>query len=274
MGFGMVILITLLVIVVTVVFFRPVVIFAIDFIRSGGDASACALSLYKGKGVAKCPIDDVKIFDDWVGIQYGGKEYKGKDKEDYDEFLPKGSRNTNDMADEALARLLRACLQKGGGLNSQSFSEKKGYGESYVCLECTELIFDESAFDESVGGSIAGDLKGYLERTVPTQAISDKTYMEILTIDREYANAYTAIGKENNLLPGATIDFAPDKRYAIFYIGIKPGSGWDPFNAIQDIWNVLTVDVGHFVNWDKGGVYFTFITEASNYGKICELEVN
>ena len=60
-GFGMAILITLLVIVVSMFVFSPLVDFVINFIRTGGEASACALSIFGGRGIAVCPIDDVKV---------------------------------------------------------------------------------------------------------------------------------------------------------------------------------------------------------------------
>jgi len=108
-GFGMAILVMLISIVIGVVFFSEIVDFVINFIRTGGDASACALSIYSGKGVADCPIDELRIFDDRVEIKYGSQEEK-----DPEIFMEKGAGGTTyDMISATFAKLLQSCLHKG-----------------------------------------------------------------------------------------------------------------------------------------------------------------
>src|SRR3989338_8396999 len=119
-SWGGVIVVGLIILLVGMIVFAPLVNFVIGFFKSGGSASLCTLSLFEGKGIARCPIDDVTIYKDEVTIRYGDKTYKNRDE--YDILIERESETTESMANEALAKLLNGCLQRGGGLNSRAFA--------------------------------------------------------------------------------------------------------------------------------------------------------
>ena len=275
-GFGMAILITLLVIVVSMFVFSPLVDFVINFIRTGGEASACALSIFGGRGIAVCPIDDVKVSYDKVEIKYGGQE-----KKEYETFLEKGSRTEDEMVKEALARLLQSCLHKGGGLNSRAFGNDDIFGESLICLECATLSVNDWENEDGELDDILTDgleeLEGYLESpdVKPLGKISDKTYMDLLTSSSSHRARYTLNSEDLGLFPGATTT-SQNKDYVIFYLGIKKGKGLPFVEAIANTGRLLIGDFKGALNdaFKSRGVYFTYITESSNLRNTCQRKVN
>lgn len=288
----MAILVMLLVIVVGIFVFSPLVSFVINLIKGGGDASACTVSLYGGKRVAQCPPDDVRIFYDKVGIQYGGKEYDSRDEEDYDEFLDINSRGIDgpeDMVKEALARLLRSCLQKGGGLNSRSFADRGGI----TCLECATISAD--SWSTGADGILKSGLEGledYLQREKPVGS-SDKTYMGFLTRDFYPSNtyvrgghsaAYIKGGIDGGLYPGRR-NADQNKDYVVFYMGLRDDEDWvdKVFGGIigpaKAVWDAIKFVTGDFKGaladaFKNDGVYFTYIIESSKLKDACPIKVN
>jgi len=265
LGFMMVFLITLIVVVGSYFaissFTNPVV----ASMRSGGASSVCTLSLYQGKGIARCPIDEVKIFKDEVGIKYGYKEYS--DDEDYDklvEIRSIGGDAKQDDTNAGLAKLLQDCMGRGGGLNSLAFSRDSWFGRSIVCLECAELTIDERA------GVITG-LPTYLNTEAPVGSVSGKTYVELLTRDDQQRLAYNQLGEKNGFVPGnPDFTFFPGEDYTVFFLGIKKNSGsvrWGQFLDLKD----LDFDKALFENHDN---YFTYISKSSDLGKVCDRKVN
>ena len=273
LGFGMAILITLLVIVVSMFVFSPLVDFVINFIRTGGEASACALSIFGGRGIAVCPIDDVKVSYDKVEIKYGGQE-----KKEYETFLEKGSRTEDEMVKEALARLLQSCLHKGGGLNSRAFGDGEIFRESMICLECATLTADQwsTGADDILTNGLEG-LGDYLINTPAQGKISDKTYMDILTRNYEHKAAYIEGGSDGGakLFPGFTTT-SPNKDYVIFYLGIKDGKDIPVLGAVKNTWKAMHGNFKGILEdaFKSRGVYFTYITESSNLRNICQRKVN
>src|SRR3989338_8482410 len=130
-SWGFVIVVGLILLIVGTIVFAPLVNLVINFFQGGGSVSLCTLSLFEGKGIARCPIDDVVIYQDKVEIKYGGqKKY---------ELLAEKKTSTNEMANEALAKTLLTCLEKGGGLNSRAFSRSYLFSQNIVCIECAQI---------------------------------------------------------------------------------------------------------------------------------------
>lgn len=280
-GFAMAALITIVGIAFSAFILAPLISSGVNFIRGGGESQVCTLSLFQGKGIARCPIDDVIIYDDRVEIKYGTKE-------NYEELMEIGSRTADVMVKEALARLLRACLQKGGGLNSKSFANIEGI----TCLECATLSADEgsSGADDILRRGLyesnIANLKGYLEQNKPT--LADKSYMGFLTRDYDpstpyiqggHSRSYIIGGIEGKFYPGWTKEPGPSKDYVIFYMGIMEGKNNFFENIVGKVgafYDAITFNVGDLLSnaFKNDGVYFTYITESSNLGNICQRKVN
>ena len=60
-GFGMVIIVSLLLLFIGILLFTPLFSGILDLFKSGGQSSICKISLFDGKGTAKCPVKEVKI---------------------------------------------------------------------------------------------------------------------------------------------------------------------------------------------------------------------
>ena len=100
--------VSLLLIAIVIVLFFPFIQNILDLFTKSGNTAACRISLLGGKAVAKECSEEVKILENKV-------ELDGK------KFIEKGPQGTQNMAKEALAKLLTICLSKGGGYNSASF---------------------------------------------------------------------------------------------------------------------------------------------------------
>src|SRR3989338_1705606 len=209
-SWGGVIVVGLILLIVGFIVFAPLVNLVVNFFRGGGSASLCTLSLFEGKGIARCPIDDVVIYPDKVEIKYGGQKK-------YELLAEKKTSTTNEMANEALAKMLLTCLGRGGGLNSRAFSRSRWFSSDIVCMECAQINVNVEA------GTIT-ELKGYLETNKPKGGISDKTYMDLLTKNQQHRQAYLDFGTRTELIPSNTESrFAPGD-YTAFFVGIKKGS--------------------------------------------------
>lgn len=257
LGMGMVILIMVAVIAVSAIVLFYLVGPVSGSIKSVGTSSVCTLSLFQGRGIARCPIDDVRIFDDKVEIKYGNEE-------EYEELMKIRSTSKQDDVNEALARLLQTCLNRGGGLGSRAFRGESGFGETTVCLECANLVVDEAGIGSSLGK--------YLREEGPPSGVSDKTYIELLTINPDHLEGYMETGIQFDLAPGKTFNFIPDEDYTIFFLGIKKGSGIPIWNTINAVWDAANLNFDDLFGPD--GTYFTYITKSSNLGTICERKVN
>ena len=208
------------------------------------------MSLYKGGNIADCPIDEVKISFDKVEVN--------------DEiFMEKGSRATEDMAKEALAKLLQTCLFRGGGLNSLAFRREGGFPDTAICMEC---------FDVTLDGVTVSGLTSYLDTHKPIGKVSDRTYMEILTRDDNYREVYLEIGKEEELSPkkGTPLTFTPRNDYTVFFLGIKKGGITDKWDRFK---NFFSFNLGAAI-FGNSDTYFTFISESNKIPKVCEAKVN
>jgi len=235
------------------------------YFKAGGSSAACTLSLSTG-GSAECLINDVIIYDDRVDI-------KDEDEINYEKFMEKGSRSKDKMAKEALAILLKACLDRGGGPNSKAFSRDKFFGKSEVCLECSSLVIDSSYGKDDGVTSISG-LTDYLSKNKPKALSSDKTYMEKLTKDSSHRKAYLAYGSERKLSPSdpskETITFNSGKDYTIFFLGIKKGKFFATYDKIEA---AISADVAEFV-FGNSDTYYAFISESKTFTEVCERKVN
>lgn len=255
-SWGFVIVVSLILLIVGFIVFAPLVNLIINFISGGGSASVCTLSLFEGKAIAKCPVDDVTIYQDKVEIKYG-------EQKDY-ELLAKKKTTTNEMANEALAKLLYTCLQRGGGLNSRAFSRSYLFRQDIVCIECAQITIDNS-----VPSTITG-LETYLNNNKPKGGISDKTYIDLLTRNEQDKNAYFDFGTRTKIVPPTTAGFAPGNDYVTFYVGLKKGS-------FDNWWGKFTGVISG--DWIKAvlansDAYYTYIGVPSKLGTVCERKVN
>ncbi len=261
-SWGGVIVVGLILLIVATIVFAPLVYFVTGFFKSGGSASLCTLSLFEGKGIARCPIDDVVIYSDKVEIKYGEqKKY---------ELLAEKKTSTNEMANEALSKLLLTCLQRGGGLNSRAFARNGWFDKSIVCMECAQITIDKDV--SKATGTITG-LAGYLNANKPKGGISDKTYIQLLTKNEQHREAYLEFGARTELVPSKltpAFEFIPKNDYTAFFVGIKKGSAdkwWGKFTA------AIT---GDFIKAVVGNsdTYYSYISKPSQIGKVCEKKVN
>lgn len=250
-GFGMAVVVSILLIVIGIVLFSPFFEGIIDLITKGGKSAACKFSLFQGKGTAKCPIEEVFIFRDEVTLEG-------------ERFVAKGAEGTQNMAKEALAKLLTMCFSRGGGYNSRAFSTEDWVETESVCLQCFKV-----KVDEKVG--IVQDFTGYLRDTKVKGTIPKKKYLEVLTKDTQHLKAYMEYGMGLGLAPSqGTFEFQPSKEYTIFFIGLK--KGYFP-KAISQAWNAATLDFFKlfFGNQDT---YFTYIVESNKLKNACDRLVN
>ena len=265
-SWGFVIVLGLILLVVSTMVFKPLVYFVVTFFKSGGSAALCTLSLFEGKGIARCPIDKVVISKDDVKIRYGGKEYKG---DEYDILLEKKT-STNEMANDALAKLLLTCLERGGGLNSRAFARSGWFDKDIVCVECAQITIDK---DVSKATNTITGLVGYLNNNKPKGGISDKTYMELLTKNQNHLKGYMDFGGRTNLVPSdstTAFEFVPENDYTAFFVGIKKASIDRWFGRFKA---AFTGDfIGAVVG--KSDTYYSYISKPSEIGKVCEKKVN
>lgn len=259
-AWGGAIVVGLIILLAGIAVFAPLTHLVINFFKSGGSASLCTLSLFEGKGIARCPIDDVVIYSDKVEIKYGGK-----DKEEI--LAEKGSRSKTEMANEALGKLLLTCLQRGGGLNSRAFARSGWFNKDIVCMECAQITISKD-----VSGTITG-LAGYLNTNKPKGGISDKKYIELLTKNEQHREAYLEFGEAAELNPSKStvaFEFIPGNDYTAFFVGIKKGSA-------SKWWGKLTaVFTGDFIKAVVGNsdTYYAYIAKPGKLGKVCEKKVN
>ena len=207
-------------------------------IKDSGSAAACSISLIEGKGSVSCPIDNVVI------------------------GLEKGSLNPQEMAKEALARMLKDCLARGGGYNSKAFSRENYASDEVVCLECSNFKIDEAV----------GNLEGFTDYLRDTKVMGyEKKYLNVLTRDPEHLQAYMEYGMARNLAPSAgTFTFKPNQQYTIFFMGIKKGEIFNIWNKIKDFVS------GEFFKSFVGNndAYFSYIVESSRLSEVCDRKVN
>lgn len=248
---GMVLIVSLLILAVGIILFFPFIQALMQYITGGGESAACTLSLLKGKGTAKCPVDKVGIKKDKVEIN---------DKE----FLTLGDRGTQNMAKEALARLLVKCLNSGGGYNSKSFSGDNYVSDEVVCLECYKVHIDKSVGD-------LGSFIDYLRDVKIKGDASGKVYLDALTRDPEHLRAYMEYGMARRLAPSTgSFVFSPDKDYVIFFMGVKHGE-------IINIWGkVKNAANAEFLKFFFGNndAYFAYVVEFDRVNEVCQRKVN
>lgn len=249
-GFGMSWVVILVLIGASLLLLYPLLAMVITFITGQGESSGCTLSLYKGRHTAECPIGEVKINSEEVVVNG-------------EVFMETGSRTPQDMAKEALAKLLQTCLTRGGGLNSQAFYREGGLDEVAICMECFHVTLD---------GVIVSGLTTYLDTNKPIGTISDRTYMQILTRDESYREAYLDIGSQMGLFPRTEnpLPFVPGEDYTVFFLGIKKGGVKDWFDRLKKVAQ-FEFKGAIFENSDT---YFTFISESEKIVNVCDRKVN
>jgi len=236
-----------------------------NIIKGQGGSAACAVALYGEKGVGdNCPIEDAEIFDNRLKI----RDKVVLEKRSEDEDFPK----------EALTRLLRNCLGRGGGVNSRAFTRDEWFGQSEVCLECYRLTIDADAGEKiyvDVGGIIEEKFgikgfTGYLSGNGP-KGSSDEKYIDILTKNEIHKEAYMEYGRGRDLSPSkGTFTFTSGEDYTVFFVGLKKGSADNIFGRA---WKGVKGDVLGAV-LGTSDTYFAYISESGNLKNACERKVN
>jgi len=245
---------------VALAFLLPVVT---NLIKGQGSSAACIVELSFGKGAESCPIEDAEIFDNRLEIE--------------DKVVLEKRSEGEDFPKEALTRLLRNCLGRGGGVNSRAFSRDDWFGTTEVCLECYHLTIEDenivyTIIETGVEKKIPGikDFTGYLSGNGP-KGILDEKYIDILTKDDTHKKAYMQYGQARVLSPSrGDFIFTPDKEYTVFFVGLKEGS----FN---NIWGKVKAGFeGNFLKAALGtsDVYFAYISESGNLKNACQRKVN
>jgi len=251
-----IVVVLILIGIAVIIFWSPLSTAIASQIKGGGGSAACTVSLFEGKGLAKCPIDDVIIYDDRV-------EIKKEHETEYGKLMEKGSRAKDEMAKEALAKLLGSCYDRGGGHGSRAFSRNSWFSSEGVCLECSNIVIDDSA------GNING-LTDYLEKNKPKGITSKKTYMEILTKDNTHRDAYMNYDLDAELSPQSEdFTFRQGEDYTIFFIGRKAAKITNLFNKFK---HAVEGDV--FSLFKNSDTYFTYIIKSSELGIACKRKVN
>lgn len=248
-AFWLVILI-LLVILAFGAFYIPFTAVAGDLIKGKGSSTACALSLMAGTDASSCPLHEVVILSD---------EVKADDKK----YVEKKSQSTQEMAKEALAKLMLECLSNGGGLNSRAFFTENKFFEERVCLRCSKISIDKNI------GNIEG-FSEYLRDSKIKGSFSDKTYLEALTKNEEHLRAYMLYGAGIGLSPSnSAFVFTSGKEYTIFYLGIKEGS------RLATVLRLYDLATGAFLRAAFGNdTYFVYVAESENIPNVCDRQVN
>lgn len=249
-GIGWTAVVSILLLAVALVMFFPFIEGFINWIAKGGDTASCKLSLLGGKPAKGC-LEEAKIF-------------KEKAEIDGKKFIERGSLSTQDMAKEAIAKLLVMCLNKGGGVNSRSFTVENWRSTETVCLECFKVTLDEEVPN-------IRDFTDYLTSTKIKGIIPEKTYLQTLTKDNNHLQAYMEYGAPFGLSPSkGTFEFVPFKEYTIFFIGLK--KGYIPRKA-KELWNVVTLSLFElvFLNQDT---YFAYVSESEKIPQVCDRKVN
>jgi len=250
---GMGFVIMMLLVVIGIFLYSPLHAATVRFIIGSGDTAACTISIIQGQGTAKCPVDEIKIS-------------KEKVEKNGNMLLKKGSRTEEEMAKEAMARLLTACLAKGGGLNSKAFERRDWFGSEVVCLECSHIIFEDKT------GSVSG-LNSYLINTkIPNS--KDKFYINTLTKNNEHKDAYLKLGDSKNLIlwPSEN-EISMDKatEYTIIFLGIKKSATGAFFTRLRELRFEAILMPSLFSREDT---YYSYITKTNDIGKICEIKIN
>ncbi|MEK6946271.1 MAG: hypothetical protein AABX32_01580 [Nanoarchaeota archaeon] len=236
-----------------VLFFFPFTLEAGQFIEQGGDSASCSLSLIGGTGAINCPISNVAVLKD---------EVKLNDKK----FIDRNSKSTDDMAKEAISRLLVNCLNTGGGYNSRAFSSENYIFRESVCIECSKINIDSSA------GEISG-LTQYVRDTT-SNVRSDKKFLEVLTRDPEHLKGYMLYGDGLGLAPAkTTFVFRPGQEYTVFFIGMKKGYITSSVKTAADLVTSGGASIleALFLTQDS---YYAYVTESQNIPNVCDRLVN
>lgn len=250
----MVAVVSILLLAVGLVLFTPFIGETVEFISKSGDTATCKFSLFQGKGTAKCPIGKASIFKDEVRL-------------DDKRFMGRGSEGTQNMAKEALAKLLSTCLSKGGGYNSRAFSSENWVSTESVCLECFKVTVDESA-------GIVKDFTDYLRDTTVKGSIPEKKYIEVLTRDQQHLKAYMEYGMGLGLAPSkGTFEFKPNQDYTIFFIGLKKGFIPKLPTYAKNVWNAVTLNFLE-ITFGNQDTYFAYIAESEKIPQVCDRKVN
>lgn len=255
-GYGMHYVAGMLLLLVGVALFTPVVGIITEFISGQGDSVVCTISI-TGDGTARCPVNNLEIKEKKT-------EINGKTS------IKIGSRTKEQLAQEAIAKELRKCITKGGGLNSRAFEQRSWFGSTVVCLECATVNFDK---DFSSAVPRISNFETYLESTsIPTN--KEVTYLKSLTLDDGHKEAYLAVGgaKEAKLWPSLnrhTIDTS--NSYSIFFVGFKRSSVG---SFVNRVWSL---DFGGLFNKYLGSnqdAFFAYLAESNDISKLCEVKIN
>lgn len=232
-------------IVVAIIVLIPVIYKETAVASDLTDTAACYASLVSPDSTAKCPITDYTIYKNLLQESEDGKTKESE--------IVKSFTASEDKINQLFAKLMGNCMQTGGGANSAAFS-RNFLTSSKVCLECSNV-----RFDNEVSGNSFGGLRDYLEKNnVPG---TNKKYTERFTRNQAHLEDWMNYGIQNELAPGKysnTID--KDKTYTIFFLGIKEG------HATAVLWNWRLLG--------REDIYFVYASTQENFNKVCDRKVN
>lgn len=208
------------------------------------DTAACYASLLSPDSTAKCPIVDYTIYSNLLQETEDGKTKESE--------IVKSFTASEDKINELIAKLMGECLQMGGGVNSAAFS--RNWLASKVCLECSNIRFDNEVKAASFGG-----LRDYLEKN--NVQGKNKKYAEYFTRNQDHREDWINYGIQNELIPGKYSDMIDkDKTYTVFFLGVKEGT------ATAVLWNWRI--------FGREDVYFVYAATQDNFKNVCDRKVN
>jgi len=246
------VIVTLVLIGVGLIIIFPIFQSIAAYVSGAGDSSVCSLSLVGGQNKARCPIQEVTILPDKVTLRKTG-ETKTTD-------MKLSATDTSTRSKEAIGKLLKSCLDRGGGYNSHAFSRENIGDTERVCLQCYTLILKDTP--------PITNLVGYLSTAKRTEKT---TYLEDLTRDAEHKRSYLLYGILYGMVPSTNEpDLRPDTSYTIIFLGNKKGkipTGVEQAKA----WVEMEFLRAFLMNNDA---YYAFLVESSKISEPCQRLVN
>jgi hypothetical protein len=246
------VLITVILIGVALFILFPVVSTISAYMSTGGEEAVCMLSLIGGANKARCPVEQVAILPDSVEIKKPG-ETKGQ-------VLKPSVQNSANFNKEMMARLLKNCMDKGGGVNSKAFSRENVKDPENVCLQCYTVEIKSSA-----------QIDGILPYLSATKSPRGRLYLDELTIDDAHKKAYILYGTVRSFAPSnSEPTMRSGTQYTIFFIGQKKGA-IPAF--IETATSIPEYGIGKAF-LQNNDAFFSFVTESSKIGETCQRLVN
>lgn len=247
------VLIIVILIGISIFILFPVVETISSYMSSGAKGAVCSLSLIGGANKARCPVEQVSIFDDKIEILKSGESKPEVRK-------PSAKQSITLFQKDQIAQFLKNCLDKGGGVNSKAFSRENKVVDERVCLQCYTLDIKGSS-----------QIDGMLDYLSTTKSTRDRYYLDELTRDDAHKKAYILYGTEGKFTPSnGEQPLKQGTQYTIFFLGQKKGKIPSFFTSAANI-PENGIAMAFLQNNDA---FFSYVAESSKLGEVCQRLVN